>query len=866
MAIQPIQLNIEQNQPSQKKAHTPYRQAEGTIATENLVKPLPPKGHLIHDNIGNSVKYFFEDIAYDMKSVKNGFNGTANDHQLGRLNDVGLKLGGVGIAAYLASRTTNPKARLMEYVGLITFLTSMSLYPKIAINAPAKIINGFDIDKQYIDDQGRKKSVMQDGNYVPFDMYLGKLKEEDLDAIGDSMGVPRNIKNRHDVVKEQMRKVSVQNNTLWMLTAGLATPLMTALACCGFEQLIGKGMEASRNKNYNTEIENLLKITSEMSIDEVKDNTFSKDVARLLSGYKGKEVPENEFKTLLTMLTDQLDNNTSEGIKADLEKLLRKGSDGKDLFVLNSDSGDDIIAAIKNVIPKKQAQTLEQAILPTKSEVETAIKQVVKDADFADSKAVSSENLVKIREALNNVLKEKFSKVEGLSKEGLEALRHDALDNIMKTLSSKKTLFMDESAFNDIVSLSKIISEFKDNQKALDKCKSFKFEQAPETVLARYYGKFENAFLKELGISFGDLRKMRDSSSYTQELLDKKMTELCKDEARYTKTMERLSKIISEMEVALNGSNPDESYVQKLINGIENNYNNTARRLDFIGKFNKTVDRLVKEDVSNLGHSVTSRNGVFDLLDGVIPNTAGSIAERAKGLGSSKNLEISRIIDRYSGARNSFYRVLHTLDFYKRANASGEFSSIPELAEKLSKMGKEVLLSATTSDHTLKLDTVNAQKFYKDFMNNTYKIEEFNGTKSKGFVTDAAKDALKGVSGSENGSVLERFQYYIARFKNLMTNYNVDFTKSSHIEDEKALKQYAQSARTRMSMFNLVAQSPVDMAKGAAGRRYGNMKWLRIVGGLTSAVFGVTILAQFGFGRISNPHTLKKQVKNETDK
>jgi len=28
-----------------------------------------------------------------------------------------------------------------------------------------------------------------------------------------------------------MRKVSVQNNTLWMLTAGIATPIMTALAC-----------------------------------------------------------------------------------------------------------------------------------------------------------------------------------------------------------------------------------------------------------------------------------------------------------------------------------------------------------------------------------------------------------------------------------------------------------------------------------------------------------------------------------------------------------------------------------------------------------------------------------------------------------
>ena len=80
MAIQPIQLNIEQNQPSQKKAHTPYRQAEGIITTENLVKPLPPKGHLIHDNIGNSFKYFFEYIAYDMKSDKICFNGISYVH------------------------------------------------------------------------------------------------------------------------------------------------------------------------------------------------------------------------------------------------------------------------------------------------------------------------------------------------------------------------------------------------------------------------------------------------------------------------------------------------------------------------------------------------------------------------------------------------------------------------------------------------------------------------------------------------------------------------------------------------------------------------------------------------------------------
>ena len=115
MTIRPIQFNTITKTPSFKnKEYKSYLEAENTVDTTDLVKPLPPKGHLVKDNFGSKIKYFFKDIAYDLKSVKNGFNGTANDHQLGRLNDVGLKLGGIGIAVYLASKTKNPKARLME--------------------------------------------------------------------------------------------------------------------------------------------------------------------------------------------------------------------------------------------------------------------------------------------------------------------------------------------------------------------------------------------------------------------------------------------------------------------------------------------------------------------------------------------------------------------------------------------------------------------------------------------------------------------------------------------------------------------------------------------------------------------------------
>ena len=35
------------------------------------------------------------------------------------------------------------------------------------------------------------------------DMYRGEYPGEDLDVIGDRMGIPRGIKNRNDLIKEQ---------------------------------------------------------------------------------------------------------------------------------------------------------------------------------------------------------------------------------------------------------------------------------------------------------------------------------------------------------------------------------------------------------------------------------------------------------------------------------------------------------------------------------------------------------------------------------------------------------------------------------------------------------------------------------------
>ena len=851
MAINSITPNKIDNN---TKIHKPYREATGTIRTDNNVKPLPAQGHLVHDSIVTVPKYFLKDAAYDIKAIKDGFQGNANDHQLGRLNDVGLKLGGIGIATTLAARTKNPMLRIMEYAGLGAFLASMSLYPKVAINAPSRIVQGFDIGKEYIDDQGRKKTVLQDPNYVPFDMYQGEYPGEDLDIIGDRMGLPRGIKNRNDLIKEQMRKIAIQNNTLWMMTAGVATPVIAALMCCGLEKMISPALESARNVKYNSQIKNALAKTTNMSddVNSISANSLSKEVKKIVENYKGKELPEAEFNNLVRMFTIEMDANASEGVKEDLTKLFRNGNS----YSLQDNTSDKIISSIKKNIPSRNQAVLEKIFVPTNEEASAILDKYGKN--------ITSEQLMNIKGEFRQLFESKMAAEKGVSQEALKAYQNEVLEKISNKLQKHPSQVVDESKIKNVVDFAKVLGEFKENQKVLDKCKSFKIEYAPETVLAKSYGKFESTLLDVLDIKFKDLKQMRQSEKYTQEILDKKLQELAKDDVKYQKAVEKLTEVMSDMEIKLNGKGETDSHLKDLITGIENNYNNTAKRLNNIGEFKNTIDKLVKEDVSTLSNSVENRQELFDLLDGVKQSKYAGVnywglkdaeqlqyaKDNAKGVGSSKNLEISRIIERYQGAKNSFNRVLHMLDTYKRPEAEGEY------AKSVLAKGKEAILNATSSDHTMKLNTINNPEYYKDVMRTTWNPNN---------IQESTKEAMKISNNLETGDVAGRFAKYLKRFQDVIANNDIDFTKPYHILDGGAPMQYTKSELTRMSKFNLIAQNSVDLVKNAAERRYGNQKWLRVASAIGGTVVGATILAQFGFGKIRNPHNIEKQVSDDAN-
>lgn len=834
MAIQPV-TNIENT-----KSHKPYREADYTVKTDDLTKPLPPKGHLVHDRVAVMPKYFFKDLAYDVQAVKDGFKGTANDHQTGRLNDVGLKIGGIGIATMLAARTSNPVARIMEYAGLGAFLAAMNLYPKIAIQAPARAMHGFDTGIEYIDDQGRKKSMFQDPNYIPFDMYRGERTSEDLDVIGDRLGIPRNIENRHDVIKEQMRKIGIQTNTLWMLTAGLATPVITALTCCGLEKVIAPVVENIRNSRYDSKIAKALSTTESMpiEIDKIKANKLSESVEKVLTQFKGKELPKEELEKVINLMTENLDEKASEGIREDLKNIFKAEKNG---FVLGKEASNDIIATIQNNLPANNKNALEKVFVPTKEELDKIIT----------SEYVNEDGIKNLKKELKKLFANKIAKEPENMREALEMEQNRILENISKSIKAKPSSFVSEGSINSVVDFAKIIGEFKANDKVLDKCKAFKFEYAPETVLARSYGKFEKTLFKVLDIKYKDLKVLKEDMPGAEKLFREKIEALVSDEKKYEKAISELTKVMQNMEEALHGKD-DGSAIKDLITAVENNYNNTARRLDSLGggKFQNTIDRLVKQDVKELSTSLTSIEDLINFLDGTITpdgNLQGidKVKFNAKGVGSSKNQAITRIVERYQGAENSFRRVLHTLDVFKRGIPAGDYDKA--IIEK----GRDVLLNADSSMHTMKLGTVNNAEFYKDIMKTIY------GDKVDASTEKALKEA--------DESLANRFKKYITRFREIIANNNIDFTKPNHHLDQGSLNKYTKSAQTRMAKFNLVAQSPMDMAKKAAERMYGTQKWLRRVSVIGVSVLGVTLLAQLGFGKLKNPHNLRKQVSDDTN-
>ena len=269
------------------------------LSNRTFIKPLPSNGKLVKIGPFELMSEFRKDIKYDVKALVRAAKGEANDHELGRLNDVGMKVGGLAIAAYLATKKATPMTKAFEFIGLTSFFAAMDLWPKLFIQLPAKLVHGVNVRQQYEDNYGRKKMFYQDHQFIPWDLYSDK----EIDKIGDRLNVPKNIPNRREFIQEKMRKIALQNNTLWMLTAGFATPVMSALICNGLEGPVKKYLAHRTDKKADALMTNFAQ--------EIKKYDFSKNTRKLekiLADNAGKPITPEILEAIRVNITDGLDH------------------------------------------------------------------------------------------------------------------------------------------------------------------------------------------------------------------------------------------------------------------------------------------------------------------------------------------------------------------------------------------------------------------------------------------------------------------------------------------------------------------------------------------------------------------------------
>lgn len=299
-----------------------------------------PKGYLVHENpiqaVGGTVKGYADNVKYMVNAV----NGKGDDYSVGKINDLTIRAGSLGIAFVLASLTRNPAVKTMEFAGFASFFAAMSIWPKLFIGTPLKAKTGFDVNQQYVDSYGRRKRFFEDPQYLPWDLY----SNDEINKIGDKLKIPRNIENREKHIKAKMQQISTQANTLWMLTAGLSTPLMASLMGNYISKYVNNVVEMSRAKSS-------IKSTDMADFTGKSQNAFQKifvnplaNLISLTSKKKSSESLEDTLKTLddaYDTIFGKSDDTEYEYNKARL--LYENVSDNKMLTQYDSNRGTIIV-------------------------------------------------------------------------------------------------------------------------------------------------------------------------------------------------------------------------------------------------------------------------------------------------------------------------------------------------------------------------------------------------------------------------------------------------------------------------------------------------------------------------------------------
>lgn len=768
----------------------------------NPIKPAKHKGTLLPSKIFDSPVTIAKDFGRDIVSIGKAVKGKANDHELGRINDLALKTGSLGLAAYLCIKNPLKLSKTMEFVGCGTFLAAMSLWPKLMIQAPLKMRTGVDIHQKYVDSQDRKKMLFQDPQYDLTDMF----SREDLDKMGKKLGVSKKLPDRDNYIKQRAKKTAVQGNTLWMMTAGLATPLSSALMCNLVEKPI--------NKLYE-------------KIDLAKTELKSAD-----------KIPEAGLK-------ENLKYHANEIIKKVNDKAVEKG---------NEKAAELVTKNLNKFINENGTKPVDAGMID-------------KLTDILSSSGLSSDIALRgaIKADINGLLNSNNCLTEDVVKNVLASVGVND-DNVIKNILNNETLKreMSAGAVGNVANiLTKSVKKGCKNKKEINQ-----FNKLLNSELAKQNKPSLNVIadkLKDLGEKLNDLSKGKapidkyidarvgdKSGVFAANQFEKASNSLIKTmtKAQNPKFLNRLFKGSNkELQNLMNGNTDDIAKALETLVSDETQYKKVVKELvKIIGQTDDTIGAeftgMVEDKTKKLLQSKKNDFGTFKNIQNVLNDElkCGSVCSEITTNAKAKA----------TGVTSSFYRLLQTLDFFKR-DAQGTLvndvrtycncSSDVE-AKKIIEAGKKYLLDATIVDNAERLTTSSfnlSDADYKNLMKFLYDKEHKVGN-----VNDALTNSLNN---------------YKDAFRDNILNWKNDMTPGleRRIVDNK-IDEIAKNPDF-LTKNALTGKSTKSLIQENAKKYYNSQKWLRIFGGFLAVLATVTLVAGLAIGRKTK---VEKQAEQES--
>ena len=818
---------------SQKQENTPSFSVQDKLYNRTFIKPLPPTAKLVNGSILNAPAELVKDWVYEAKSFKNGFAGKANDHELGKLNDVGMKLGGLAIACYLAARKATPLTKVMEFVGLGSFLGAMSLWPKLAIQLPAKLIHNINTRQAYEDSNGRKKPFPLDTQFLPFDLFSDKK----IDKIGDWQRVPKDLPNRRDFIQEKMRKEYVQNNTLWMMTAGFATPVMSALICNVSTPYIEKFLANRDNKLNEKMLEAFPK-----SVEAAKDNSLLDRVNTFIQFNKDKPLNDNVRKELSSIFTQGINPVLADGIELDIENLLENKK-----FIIDNSITEYINKNITLTLTNSIDEDIAKQIVPTTDQI-SAIFEKGGYLNKAYEPQEHTKLIYELRSALiDNV--NSFNKIEGnpkLNPDFIEDLVSNVdlqADPIKKGLKKVPARTFDVELQKTVKSIAETLTDFNAKQAVLHRYAYKKVAHAADSTLAFEDNKITGQIAKILKIDPKEFENMRYDRELMNKLIRSTFIRIASDKQEYTSVMTQLADLVSGLD-----TNIKDSDISSFNKHLSNSFSDTATELNSSG-MKHTVDRLL----------------------GLNPQS---------GRGSYRKVMEDFVADRLHGVKYAMYRLISSLDMFRRIETLENASVLtnPEIPREVKEahleMSMREALQAHSSDYAI--------KFY-DPRNPHFNTQdkspiEFNadGTPNYKYL---GKEKLKKVDVPQDykyfqntmdlmhGGSMHSETEAILKPKNLLEKLN-DYRKNivEIIGGEKYFIKPEHIATiekesTSEQRFLLSGISLDELFTKLSNQKYNTKSWLKTFGGFGAGLLAVTVLAQFFFGKTKIPEYKDNKVQ-----